>query len=1390
MSLNTSSLTTGLDAPTGGAGDDTFSGLASTVAGATVQTINAGDNLTGGEGTDTLNIANTSATATLGQGVTTSSIEKLAVNGVTATTVDATLMSGITSVTNNASLADITVSGLTTIPSVDLNAVSKSTTIGMSTAATVGAADAMTVNLNGAASTANATLVANGIETFNVAANGSASGALLLGRSVVLTSDKVSTVNISGSAASSLSVALTGASATVTGTVTGNDASNTVAITAAATDKLSVDLGAGNDLLAVGNISALHTLAGGEGVDTLLFSGATAVIPTLSAKATGFEAVVLSNAAPASFALADVASVTYSEAAAGTYSGLTAGGTLNLSKGGAASLAATYSATSATAAVYTGAADSLTVNVGTATTTGALGATTVAQAGIESITINNVAAASNVNARTVGIVDGVATTGSTKSLTVTGSAATTVTASGTAALTTVDMSGLAAGATFAGTVSKAGATITGGVGDDALTGGAGADTIIGGAGDDTLSGGAGKDTITGGDGVNSITGGTGADTLSGGAGVDTYTFASNATTAATPVATSTASAPDTITNFVSGTDKISITGTYVPQAFLGNFPNIQTALSAAAATGTLAYSAAYVTGENNLYVFKNTNGTLDADDMVIKLTGVETLAASDLYLGSQGAGAAVAFSAPGAVVAQTGASKSTTVLGIASTTAKLTALDDTVTSTVANLVGSTITAGAGSDTLALSITKTAATGAEGTLSSADIAAVTGIDTITLANFKNSATVENDYDITVVDANVADNTTLTVTSSMAGVKADGTQQTAGVTFNASGLTSNRVLKFTGADANDVVLGGAGNDVISTGAGVDTITGGAGLNTLSGGAGNDRIILNADIASTAKNTLSGGTGTDTLQIGTGSAARTIDFSASTVGTLENLDMATNTGVANKVTMTGKQYESFTGAITGHGTDDEITLTTVPTAAITAAETVDNYSIVEGTSISIPALNTGIIVTETGTAGTVSTATLAAANYTGTWVGWDATDVLVLPATGTVTPPSPTATVYDFNSGSATAVLSKAQHDGSTYANIATGTQTISIAAGTIATLTVNAGIEAYIIGDDTATSAVTVSGITGAQNVTGTTAGDTLTFEVSGTYTGTLTGESTNDDIAKLATGADISGATLTTVELLTLATGASVTMNATDWAVFDGTTIVAAGTGATGETVTLTTAATASTNATVETLNLANATNVITIAGTASQIVTGGTGADTFNVSAATSTFNQTLNFGVDSVTDRLSVTNPAVGAGVVNVATVSNFNVANDALTTVLNATTTSGLGYLSVAAGSNTNVVLAATPAGSVIEITGTNVTAAQSVNTADNGAIETLVIAALGTLTGTPTYTFVVYGDGNAYVYQGTIADGGTDNAVTQASDISIEHLITLTGVAADSLTTANFY
>ncbi|NRR31964.1 heme peroxidase, partial [Oxalobacteraceae bacterium] len=94
-------------------------------------------------------------------------------------------------------------------------------------------------------------------------------------------------------------------------------------------------------------------------------------------------------------------------------------------------------------------------------------------------------------------------------------------------------------AAFSGTGNVLNNMLTGGIGNDTLDGGAGNDTLIGGAGNDKLLGGLGNDVFRG---------GLGSDTLSGGADVDSFVIDQQASF-------------DTITDFVSGTDKLVINGT-------------------------------------------------------------------------------------------------------------------------------------------------------------------------------------------------------------------------------------------------------------------------------------------------------------------------------------------------------------------------------------------------------------------------------------------------------------------------------------------------------------------------------------------------------------------------------------------------------------------------------------------------------------------------------------------------------------------------------------------------------------------------------------------------------------------------------------------------------------
>jgi len=138
-------LTTGVDLRTAGAGDDTYT----TVNTSSSQTLNAGDNINGGAGNDTLNITSASALAA-GTGVTATGFETVSITATTgAFSLDTTTMSGITAITNSGSTgADVTVSGLTAKVGVNLTGANANTTITHASSAVAGTADALALTLN------------------------------------------------------------------------------------------------------------------------------------------------------------------------------------------------------------------------------------------------------------------------------------------------------------------------------------------------------------------------------------------------------------------------------------------------------------------------------------------------------------------------------------------------------------------------------------------------------------------------------------------------------------------------------------------------------------------------------------------------------------------------------------------------------------------------------------------------------------------------------------------------------------------------------------------------------------------------------------------------------------------------------------------------------------------------------------------------------------------------------------------------------------------------------------------------------------------------------------------------------------------------------------------
>jgi len=979
---STFTLTTGVDTGasfTGGAGADTYN---ATAIAAGKATLTSGDSLTGGEGTDRLSLTS-SVAGTYGTGVIGNGIEELAVTATAATTVDAALMTSVTDVYSIGSTAagTLTVTGAAAIPNVHMNGSNGNASVSFANASVNGgAADSTIVALSSTGTVADTSVTLNGVETINVSATGGASGtadtvvagAVVNGKTVTIASDTLTALNVTGEAGARIAATLSGATTTVAGSITSAGGADDISFTADATDAVSVDMGAGNDTVRLNTAPGLktgsttagaQTIAGGDGTDTLVTG--VAVSKATGSAISGFETLRVTNGSTVVLSSAnnDISHVILDGTGA-SVTGAEAGSTIDLTTAGSATLDKTT----------TGA---VTVNVGTTSTSGAQTSLLTA-AGVTSATVNNLSIATDTTSARSSGVTGAALT----EMTVTGSQPTTITGGG-AALTKIDASAVSKNVTFSATLKATGAELIGGAGNDTATGAAGADTLTGGAGNDILSGGAGADVISGGDGTDTITGGTGADTMTGGAGADTFVFAANATTATPAVAVSTLSATDTITDFVSGTDKLS--GTQAV-AFLGNFTNIQAALAANNVSTVSNLSAAFVTGENNLYVFETQGNSLSADDLVIKLEGVTSIAAGDLMLGSQGTGNTTVLSATEAVVNSTTSTNASKV-----TTAK----DDTISATVGRAEDSTIDGGAGTDTLALSIPSTTGTD-DGTVNADDLDTITNVETITLANrTASTANGSTGYDITLAGEMADANDTLTIVSSEDGVQANGSIGT-GVTLNAAEFNgSNKTIHYTGAGAIDNITGGSGNDTILGGDGNDIIDSGAATSNdaaddyIDGGAGNDTVTVNGGTGTSSTLTLKGGAGSgDTLNL-YNTNADTFDLSNLTVSGFETLVVGA-TGVDKAHVLALDTLWSGLTAIT-----------------VTNDDTADTIQLYDGTYDF-----SSIAVTAT-TSGTANTLDLDTAGNTAKTVTMDPADLaLFTGSSGTITGESTASIVTTLN------------------------------------------------------------------------------------------------------------------------------------------------------------------------------------------------------------------------------------------------------------------------------------------------------------------------------------------------------------------------------------------
>ncbi|WP_442792690.1 tandem-95 repeat protein, partial [Pseudoalteromonas sp. T1lg23B] len=453
----------------------------------------------------------------------------------------------------------------------------------------------------------------------------------------------------------------------------------------------------------------------------------------------------------------------------------------------------------------------------------------------------------------------------------------------------------------------------------------------------------------------------------------------------------------------------------------------------------------------------------------------------------------------------------------------------------------------------------------------------------------------------------------------------TQHDAFTTINGSGTNQ---FTISSADGDQTLTGDSDIETYVLG-GAMTFTMATAAQNVTGSSAADTVNV---VGFTTTGVLSGGTGTDILQADTGA-----NISGATLSSFESLTLSDNASV----TMTEAQHDSFS-TVTAAGTE---TITISDTSdGLTGNSAIETYVLSAANTFTLGSAAQNL----TGSSGndTVNVGTLTA---TGTLAGGSGTDTLSVSDGGSIAG----ATVSGFenlsvgSNGTATVTVSQL----SSFTGTVSGSGTESLSVSGDGDVTTVSAIENYTLADDS-TNSRTVTVSSAGHSVTGTSTSDAITFDLGSlTYTGTITGENTVADTLSLSTGADITGATISAVSNLTLASGASVAMTTSQHESFTGT-VTAAG----SETITISGDGDFSTLTGIETYSVGDdSTNTRTItvsSGTTSVSATSTTDAITFAIGG--SAYTGTLT-GDATVADQAQVTDGAdVSGGVfTNIGTLS-----------------------------------------------------------------------------------------------------------------------------------------
>ncbi|WP_206074738.1 beta strand repeat-containing protein, partial [Pseudoalteromonas rubra] len=419
--------------------------------------------------------------------------------------------------------------------------------------------------------------------------------------------------------------------------------------------------------------------------------------------------------------------------------------------------------------------------------------------------------------------------------------------------------------------------------------------------------------------------------------------------------------------------------------------------------------------------------------------------------------------------------------------------------------------------------------------------------------------------------------------------------------------------------------------SSAAGFDT-TNGTNLSPAITFAGGDETLTIANASHTTGSTASGGTGTDVLSVPTST-------NLANLTSLSGFETLTPDSGAS-ITLTESQHESFT-TINGAGTNQFTLSSADGDGAISGDADIETYVLGAGFTFTLGGAAQN--VTGSSSADTVVTGAVTA---TGTLAGSGGTDVLQLSNGASISG----ATVSGFETltldANAAVTMTEAQHDAFSTVN-GSATESITISAATDG-LTAASAIETYVLG---AANSITLSAA--GQNITGSSGNDTINIGTL-TATGTLNAAGGTDTLS-MSSGASVAGATVSNFENLTLASGATVSMTASQPALFGGT-ITAAGT----ETINISGDGDFTTLANIENFSVGDSsTNSRTVT-----VAAAGT-----SVTASSSTDAVTFNVGTLSYTGTLT----GDGTTADTVSMSSGANISGGTLANIVNLTLASG---------------------------------------------------------------------------------------------------------------------